>query len=306
MGLIMSIILLILFVDYVIPFILGLQPSMIQAIATIVLVIITSIYALQTKQHADLFRKELELENDRNHAEVLQKRIDDWLDNFPEVEETDVPIFQDREMPYAVPDPLQVDPYYEDLLENHADDIKPLLDDIDSKYDDFVRIREDYIDAQDIDHEYQNVHQLEPLARNYSIWLFQRILLLERTDATRRGLSMEVQSEFEDKYIESGNSYLLRCGVKGTNYRPILIYHFRRSISQSRADMDIMSIRLSSFPGIHINEIDTLPNYNEAVRAAEILDDIEEQVDKLHTKLLRYKDAPRFQGDCDLMYELDE
>lgn len=42
------------------------------------------------------------------------------------------------------------------------------------------------------------------------------------------------------------------------------------------------------------------------MEAAQVLDEIEEDLDDLNKKLIEYKEMPRLPGDCDLQLGIDE
>lgn len=278
----------------------------VQAGATIILVLITVWYADHTRRNADLFRRELELETQRNHAETLQIRTQKWLDNLPEVSETDIPLFTDVEADdsFAIPQTLQSDPYFEDLLENHATDLKHHIDAIESKYTDFQEIREDFIESLDMSVMFPDTRKIVVLEENYGIWLFERILLLERTDNDEDDLQLAVENAFEDESYEEDDVIYLVGDSMQERQRPIFVYHYQRSTASNRRDSYWNRV-WSGIPKYHIRNIEAYPKYEEAVQAAELLDDLEEEINQLEKDLIEYNEVPRFGGECDLILDID-
>lgn len=275
----------------------------VQAGATIILVLITVWYANQTRRNADLFRRELELETQRNHAETLQARTQKWLDDYPFVHETDVPAFVERDSMYAVPESLQEDPYFEDLKTNHTPDLQDSIDRLDDLYSEFLSIREDYIDSKNID-MYSEVRQIDVLEENYAKWLFERVLLLERTDKDKDDLKGAIEEAFENDAEEQDDYFRLFGDEDQFHRKPIMLYHYKRSSANNRKEPFMFRVYASG-PKSHIENIESIAGYSEAVDAAELLDDIEDELKQLEKKLIEYNEAPRFEGECDLMLEID-
>ncbi|TQQ80544.1 rhomboid family intramembrane serine protease [Halonotius roseus] len=275
----------------------------IQAGATIILVLITIWYANHTRRSAKLFRRELELETQRNHAETLQSRISTWLEDFPAVGETDVPLFADRDSMYAVPESLRDDPYFEDLTTNHASDIQDSVGRIDDLYTEFLDIRDDFVDNLSID-EHTNMRQIDILEENYAKWLFERVLLLERTDKDKKDLKSAVGDAFETKALEEDDYFRLIGDTDQFRKRAIMLYHYKRSFAKGRKDPYMFRIYATG-PQRHIDEIESVTGYSDAVGASELLDDIETELRELEKQLIEYNEAPRFEGECDLILDID-
>lgn len=278
----------------------------VQAGATIILVLITVWYADHTRRNADLFRRELELETQRNHAETLQIRTKKWLDNIPEVSETDIRLFTDvnKDDSFAIPQTLQDDPYFEDLLENHATDLEHHIDAIESKYTEFQEIREDFIECLDISVMFPDTRKIVVLEENYGTWIFERILLLERTDNDKDDLQFAVENAFEDESYEEDNVIYLVGDSVQERQKPIIVYHYQRSTASSRRDSYWNRV-WAGIPQHHIRNIEACPNYDEAVQAAELLDDLEGEINQLKKDLIEYNEVPRFDGECDLILDID-
>ena len=278
----------------------------VQAGATIILVVITIWYADHTRRSADLFRRELELETQRNHADTLQIRTQKWLDNLPEVSQTDIPLFSDVDTndSFAIPEILRGDPYFEDLMENHATDLGDRVERIESKYTEFREIRQDFIQSIDIEPLVPHKRLIEVLEENYALWWFERVMLLERTENDKDDLQLALESAFVDaSYEEDDNIYLVGDEDQDRR-RPILVYYYQRSTSNSRRDSYWNKI-WAGIPKDHIRDIESHPHYDEAVRASELLDELECEIEQLEKRLIEYNEAPRFDGECDLILAID-
>ena len=275
----------------------------IQAGATIILVLITIWYADHTRRSADLFRRELELETQRNHAETLQSRINTWLEDFPSVSETDVPLFVDRESMYAVPEKIREDPYFEDLTTNHASDLQDSANHIDELYTEFLNIRDDFIDNLSIN-GHANMRQIDILDENYAKWLFERVLLLERTAKNKEDLKSAVGDAFESSSEQENDHFRLIGDTDQFRKRPIMLYHYKRSLADNRKESYMFRIYATA-PQMHIDEIESITGYSDAVDASELLDDIETELRELNKQLIEYNEAPRFEGECDLILDID-
>ncbi|WP_081926997.1 rhomboid family intramembrane serine protease [Natronomonas marina] len=275
----------------------------VQAGATIILVLITIWYADHTRRSADLFRRELELETQRNHADTLQIRTDKWLEYFPSVRETDVPLFVDRDSMHAVPVSLRGDPYFEDLTTNHASDLRDSVDHIDNLYSEFLDIRDDFVNTLSID-VYPDMRQVDVLEENYAKWLFERVLLLERTGKDKEDLKSAVGDAFETSAEEEDEHFRLLGDTDQFRRRPIMLYHYKRSLANSRKE-PYMFRMYARAPQMHIDDIESVSGYSDAVDAAELLDDIEMELGELEKKLIEYNEAPRFEGECGLILDIE-
>lgn len=283
-------------------------PTAVQAGATIILVLITIWYAAHTRRNADLFRRELELKTQQNHAVTLQIRTEKWLENFPSVRETDVPMFQGKtpDEEFAVPHELQGDPYFVDLMANHASDLQDCVDQIQSLYSDFQEIRQEFIDNVNLNlgPSLTNDRRFTILRENYLLWLFERIILLERADQDKDDLESMVADAFETLAVEEEDQFQLFGDTDEFRKRPIMLYHYKRSKARSRKEPYMFRF-LAAIPQAHIRDIESLSEYSDAVDAAELLTDIDEKLDQLEKKLIEYDETPRFEGDCNLILEFE-
>lgn len=278
----------------------------VQAGATIILVLITIWYADHTRRSTDLFRRELELETQRNHADTLQIRTQKWLDNLPEVSETDIPLFSnvDTDDSFAIPETLRGDPYFEDLMENHATDLKNHTNAIESKYKEFREKREDFVVSIDFDPLVPDSRLFKVLEDNCALWMFERVLLLERTDQDEDDLQLTVENAFEDASYEEDDTIFLVGDTEQERRKSIAVYHYQRSTSNNRRD-SYWNRYWANIPKYHIRNVESHPGYSDAVTAAELLDELEAELEQLEKKLIEYNEAPRFDGECDLILDIE-
>lgn len=83
-----------------------------------------------------------------------------------------------------------------------------------------------------------------------------------------------------------------------------MLYHYKRSFANSRKE-PYMFRMYARAPQIHIDDIESVTGYPDAVDAAELLDDIETELEELEKKLIEYNEAPRFEGECDLILDIE-
>lgn len=208
----------------------------IQAGATIVLVAITAWYAYQTKRSSDLFRRQLDLEERRKHADVLQERIDRWLDSFPEVKTTEIRQFEiaSEGVDFAIPSWLRNDPYLEDLLENHVPELQNRIDRIQDKYSEFCGLRKKYIYDINSTNIQSDERSIEVLDEAYAEWLFDIAIKLQRGDKNKEEIKSNIEHSFSEKSPKKEDKFLLRPDPNQS--KSIMEFYYKRSTAQRRED----------------------------------------------------------------------
>jgi hypothetical protein len=295
------------------------------------------LYSRQTsiqEDQQDLLRRELNREVRQGHTETLRKRIRAWHGDIDELgveegggwfsDETNLPkvtgvdvepapplvnvIGQNVEF-RVVPEALEDDRYLQDLLENHAHDLRELKEDIEQQYEEFDRAREAFFEAYSGGPTVEtDGYTLQP-RRAFTEWVFERAVLLNRKQREREKQKMKdiVESRLKGTNSadpNSGEKYYSASGVEDrgpATYEASAVSGDYDDIEENEEEID------SRLVEIHWNAIDEIGDgelYDHAVEAACILDEMAESVEELKAKLVEHEGHPIYLEDCEYLEEV--
>lgn len=286
---------------------------------------------LYWKQHG-LLKRELNREVRQNHTETLKKRVREWHGDIDSIGLSDDPVeqFQNNlNLPTVrgasvepapavmsavgqeddfrvVPETIEDDRYLQDLLENHAPDLRELKETIEDLHGEFMDAQESFIDeypeGKTID---ANGYALMPMDY-YPKWVFKRAVLLHR-------------SLYEsDKEREKG---IAETRLQGTNsassekaviwYSPIsdggqgtyMAKFDSGDLRQADQHEDEIEDTLIRIHNRSIDDIGTEGIYQYTVEAAKILDNMQQTIEELRSRLVEYEGHPLYTEDCPYVEE---
>lgn len=299
---------------------MAINPVQLQAGATVLLVILTGYYAFQTRKTVTLMSNQFRRESLRYHTQVLRNIVNNWLDNLPTVTAADVdnpsgtsyvghPAIDDEVDDWegwfwVTPIHLEDDPYYEDFLSNHADELGQIREAILDSFDQFWSLREDFID------NYSDSSPLEELPFRsertdwFNLWAFETAVILERGILSKEELYQEVIRSNENwrmaqtpptkTYVgDSDKKEILRCDVlRGDEPAD-------SEVIDEREEMVYSAIKQV------IGRLENQEKYENAEEAAKLLDELDDLVNRLETKLEEYAGMEVYKGECDYLFKLD-
>lgn len=282
---------------------------------------------LYWKQHG-LLKRELNREVRKNHTETLRKRIRAWHGDLDEVgtstdklygsDSTKLPDIGGASVTPAppatgdvtfdpefrvVPERIENDKYLYDLLENHAPDLKNLKQTIEEQYEDFVAARKAFSDEFSVPEPIEaDEYTTEPLDR-FPLWAFEQAVIYHRE---RRDLDeMRIITR---EQLDGTDSARSNPGL--AFYKPV--HHGRATYQVDIESDDLRDLEefedevTRQVTDIHlevINDIGEEGVYRHAVEAGEILDEMEESIEKLRSTLVEYEGHPLYTGDCQYIQE---
>lgn len=295
------------------------------------------LYSRQTsiqKEQQDLLRRELNREVRMGHTETLRNRIRAWHGDIDEIgvkeggawfsDETNLPKVTGVDVEPApplvevigqevdfrvVPEALEDDRYLQDLLENHADDLRELKKEIEQQYEEFDSARmafyEEYPGAPIIE---TNDYLLQP-REAFTEWIFERAVLLNRTQRDRE--KQKIKDIVESRLTgtnsadsNSGEKYYSASGIEDRDpatYEAIAVSGDYKDIKKSEEEIESRLIE------IHWDAIDEIGDdelYEYAIEAATILDEMAGTVEELKAKLVEHEGNPVYQEDCEYVEEV--
>ncbi len=300
----------------------------ISGILTAALVVLYSRQAKIMDSQSDLLEQEMNREARKQHSETLRKRVEIWHGN-PEKEVGDTPVdtpsnntptvgtrsfnsasgsytpkFEDEPF-HVIPKRLRDDRYLEDLLENHAPDLRETAEEISSLQAGFDETRAGFAEEFEIEinREYENftIHETDDL----SGWIFDLLVEQERgifEDAIGRGIS-KVEDEKTSIYREERKVWF-QIELRGGGAFSILGAEVKDEVTE-----DLQDIRTEvAHAGVEImedvfSEVENSAPFETVAHGASILDDGREAVNELERTLIEYHGRPIIPGDCKYLEE---
>lgn len=295
------------------------------------------LYSRQTsiqEEQQDLLRRELNREVRQGHTETLRKRVRAWHGDMDEIgvteggawftDETNLPkvtgvdiepappvvefVGRDKEF-RVVPEVLEEDRYLQDLLENHAHDLRELKEEIEGQYNQFVSAREAFYEEYPGGPTVEtDEYTLQPLDA-FTEWVFERALLLNRDQYDRDKQKMR---EIVESRVSGTNSADPSRGLKfysvtltddrgPATYEAVAASGDYDDIEENKGEIDPQLVE------IHWDAIDEIGDgdiYEYAVEAAEVMDEMAETVEELKAKLVEHEGTPVYQEDCEYLEDV--
>lgn len=294
---------------------------------------LVALYYNQTmllRDQIDLRAQEINREVRLNHTETLRQRIHAWLgadeiprtidsvddiirdsgERLPKVTAADVEpaegfvhSFDDPDEFRVVPLSLERDRYFNDLLENHAPDLENRRKQINRLYSEFAehrgRFKNDF-EGVSLDEEGLRVEPDVYL----SDCIFEGLVKIERgrTDSWEDELE-SIMNGFDEGGNTSPQEDELRF-MQG-------VYERRSIYCVTPEDQSVHDVSDDTAKGLAkaalretVERINTDEDpYRNAVKAAKILDTLEQEIQELRAELIEYAGRPVFPGDCKYLNE---
>lgn len=278
----------------------------------------------------DLRAQELNREVRQSHTETLRERVYAWLgtndvprtiDNIsdifesserrlPKVTASDVEPPEDSiysnhstEDFRVVPFGLEDDHYFVDLLENHAPGLKEKKNAIKARHSTFANLRSQFEeDFEGVSFSRESL-TVEPDI-HLSRWVFEGIVKIERdrSDDWDEELTPVIHS-FEDRKNPSRADGEIRFMAGNMTRRSIFIVTPDEGdieeVSDDRACRLAIEALRETVDGVNLEE----QPYQKAVKAAETLDTLEDEIHDLRMELIEYAGRPVFPGECKYLNE---
>lgn len=269
---------------------MAIEPAWLQAGSTVVLVLVTGYYTY-------LLHRQNNRERRSYHTDTLRERVREWLQHLPEMRtigvETAEPtyILANQDEFRVVPTQLADDNYFRDLLENHGDELRQQKTRIEELHGQFQSLKREFPEGFG---DYGPVRSapldLEPTKR-YPEWIFDRIVLLERTESTKDDLvKMAVEA------LEENTSH----DNEETKYPSSARHRYTTILTRPRDDsVENDKEMVADVLKEAIDQVDECGRYEMAEEAATLLDEIEMELDTLEKKLVEYEGMATYPGDCE-------
>jgi len=292
---------------------------------------LVGLYFQQTtllEDQIDLRAQELNREIRQNHTETLRKRIFAWLgtDGVPQTIDTIGEIFEssERRLPKVtaadveppeesiysdynpedfrvVPFGLEDDRYFTDLLENHAPGLKEKKETIENRYAQFTNLRsrfEENFEGTSLSRDSVSVVPDSDLSR----WIFEGIVKIERGRSEDWDEELRpVITGFEDNPSRTDES--IRFSHGHLPHRAIYSAISEEGNVDGVSEAVACSLAVEALKDT-VDEIDLEePPYEDASKAAKILDSLEEEINDLRMELIEYAGRPVFPGECKYLDE---
>lgn len=281
--------------------------------------------SIQTRQQ-ELLEHQLNREFRQSHTETLRERVRAWHGdleenievgnngfeddtNLPRVKQASVQpappsIYSAGDEPdfRVVPEDLEADRYLQDLLENHAPELRRLKEDLEAQYKEFDSKRERFVEEYSGGPSHEtDQYDLKPTNR-FNEWVFRQTVSYHRKHSTRD--KQKLRSIAEDRIERSGGNpdratllftadsrYTYECMSKSGDFG-----------SLTEIEDDLQDLVLEIYYEA-IDEIGSDGAYQHAVKGAKILDSMEEDIRELEMVLIEYEGRPVYPGSCKYLDE---
>jgi len=281
----------------------------------------------------NLLTQELNREARQQHTETLRKRVRIWHGN-PDKQTSQNPLegpennlpaisqsafqsaptgfhvlkFEDEIDFQVVPHQLQGDRYLEDLLENHAPDLKDAKSEIEQLYDEFKTLRNEFGESYDGGEVIEKEHYVLTPADYLANWVFNYLVRLRRGYISSigevKGRAISDLESAETTVYPDDSRVWVQSSVGGHRYRAI--YAADMDSADGGALQDIRGEAKEAVkPVIQqiFERVDEEYPYTLANEAADVLDGAEEATRELERILIEYEGRPIYPGDCKYLRE---
>lgn len=265
------------------------EPAWLQAGSTVVLVMVTGYYTY-------LLHRQNNRERRSYHTDTLRERVQEWYQHMPEMRPTGV---ESAEPEYTLDEPdvfrvapanLEEDNYFQDLLDNHGRELSQYKTRIEELHKQFTSLKDQYLEEFDETQPIESASlNLEP-TNKYPEWVFNQALLLERTERTKEDLTEMVRSALNHNTVYNSDKAEYPSSA-GRSSSTIITRPRDDSIEN---DKEIVANALSQA----IDQVEDYDEYEIAVEAASVLNEIESQLEGLEAKLVEYEGMATYSGDC--------
>jgi hypothetical protein len=298
--------------------------------------LLSTFLVLLYKKQTELNEYEMNRDARKIHTAVLKERIQYWLGetdepqeypphhplsdnstNLPSVGRTSVSPASDEttiwgvgeERPFRViPGKLDGDRYMEDFLENHAEDIESLRQEILTLNSKFTSQREEFYNKCPEGRESEkSEYRIRPIEGNFEEWLFERVILLERGFYNKEDLKEMVESGVTGPGPGAREDSIRFQGVPGDSGPAVYECEFKSieglsEYSQKNFSAEVESAVIECLSAA-IEEIIDHDSYKLGTEAANTLDELQLKVSELEESLIVYEGRPIYAGNCKFLEE---
>lgn len=283
------------------------------ATATGLLIAITAVYAYSTHRSVRLSTQQLNREVRQRHTDTLRQRVSNWLgdyrtdsdltsngeSNLPTVQRTTiepappiVEVFERQQEFRIIPEALENDRYLEDFLQNHAREVQEKLNEIKDLQAAFEQRREQFLEAFDDTRAIEEVQFRASKGAYFEQWAFERIVLLERGFRDKEGLYKIIDDAIEKESMADNEFRKFPGDMR--NIGPVI---------RVLREIDIQDEEVATAMKQTVDRLEQHEAYDTAAEAAELLDQLDDAVDRLKNDLIEYKGRPLYPGDCEYLTE---
>ena len=287
----------------------------VQIISPLAMVLLTLGLVYSTWKYATDIRRTTRLDRRRYHTEILRNRVESWLNNLPDVRVTEVEPPQQSEIRIAgetefnaVPWFLDDDPYFKDLLINHADDLQEHRTQIEEGHKKFTALQEQFREEIDVDHWDERLNSIEcdevslKIVDQFSLWIFERIIMLDREDPKKfTSGDYEKEDLYEIAKSAVNDETYGRSDFTiypGDNIRKTPTIKLKNARSLDRETRDEIDQIVLQFLKEVIDDIEQFNVYQVGQDAADQLNSLADLVQELEIRLVEYRDLEIYEGDC--------
>lgn len=279
-------------------------------------------------QQKNLLRRDLNREVRSSHTETLRQRVRIWhgrIENpelniqnsfppeghLPKVRRASIEPAPPEESLYndnrfrVVPEILIGDKYLEDLLENHAPELKQTKEEIESLQEDFTSLRSEFIEKFDGGQRIETEEYVISPTSVFSKWVFERAVMVfrENIDDDKDKLCSIAESCVEDEAWRDNDKTVF----PGARENQTMGGYKLESKSLKSEDYfnrrEEFEDKIKNLLKQHIQEIEQTGVYKLAADAAEILDETDDAIRRLERILVEYEGRPLYSGNCDYIEE---
>lgn len=294
------------------------------------------LYAQQTSildAQRELLTQELNREARQQHTETLRKRVEIWHGN-PELEQSDdvfdesdlnLPqvygasfesapresyvAFSEDEPFHVIPTQLRGDRYLEDLLNNHAPELRETTEEIVQLQEEFVQLRSTFVEEFDeAPTQDMEAYVLEPQDR-LGQWLFELLVLLERGrledfDELREQAWANFERGDDGRHREESKLFI-RAELGNRVSTPVYVATWQDEADQEaiQGELEIVQEEVVDIVEGVLDRVETNRPYGLTEEGAERLDAAAKEVNELENRLVEYHGRPIYPGDCEYLEE---
>jgi hypothetical protein len=284
-----------------------------------------------------LLNRELNREARQAHTNILRERVKMWRGreekfdnepvdvnratqesnggNLPEVHYTGVKpakasnsgwVFGQEDEFCVIPRDLHSDRYFRDFLENHADDVAELVEEINDLYDRFEEKRDGFYDEfpnrEPVEFEDMTVEYRD----HYSKWVLGQISEIIRGNSDKERLKEIAESAISSEAptgIPEENITVYPGHFIGYEANSFLEVHSHDEDlwDDSREQVEKELIKLLNE---EIDRISETAEFELGFEAAKILVEIKSKIEELDRTLIEYEGKPIYSGECEYLEEV--
>jgi hypothetical protein len=288
--------------------------------------LLTGLLVLLYYQQHRLKKWEYNQDIRRRHTETLKERIRAWHGNIGSKNEntSNNPLQKSSNLPKvkratvkpapggvdtgdqpfrAVPRELETDRYFDDLLQNHANDLRDLKKTIEQLYEDYEKSREEFKAAYDMPAPINEEDYKIEGTEWFSDWLFECMVRIHRPDVdiSVDDVIDEIKTGIDGTYIgvptDDYVSYAEHPGWPTKNMIRVKI----GSIDPSKWDMIQPSVE-EACAEFCIKEIESISDDQASIhyrQGGDALKNMDRRVEELRATLVEYEGDIHYAGDCE-------